>query len=178
MLSALFGFSRSTTSLTIIVIISVWLLNMAIQPLQFGIRALIVDVFPEKHQVEVSAYASRSMSFGNILGYLLGSIPMFWLSDPDTRSRFRFLCSVTSVALAVTTWVTCSTLREADATQMETTEKGGFRQIMTSLKHAPPGAIKVCWVQFWAWFGWFGYLYYSSRYALICHWSCRLLTES
>ncbi|TGO50302.1 hypothetical protein BOTNAR_0397g00090 [Botryotinia narcissicola] len=50
----------------------IWALNIAIQPVQGGLRAIIVDCVPPKQQVKACGYASAAAGIGSILGYLGG----------------------------------------------------------------------------------------------------------
>src|SRR6186713_3054672 len=49
--------------------IFVWTLNFAIQPLQGGLRALIVDCNPPEQMDVANAWASRMVSAGSLIGY-------------------------------------------------------------------------------------------------------------
>ncbi|CZT13540.1 uncharacterized protein RCO7_10372 [Rhynchosporium graminicola] len=72
-----------------------YLLNFGIQPLQSGLRALVVDSCPIHLQEKSTAYAGLSTSIGSIVGYIAGFIdlpqylPLFDpLSDYADASRY------------------------------------------------------------------------------------------
>jgi solute carrier family 45 protein 1/2/4 len=52
----------------------VWALNISIQPMQVGIRALVVDSCPPQQQVQATSYVSGITAVGSILGYTFGFI--------------------------------------------------------------------------------------------------------
>ncbi|APA15185.1 hypothetical protein sscle_14g099550 [Sclerotinia sclerotiorum 1980 UF-70] len=147
----------------------IWALNIAIQPVQGGLRAIIVDCVPPKQQVRACAYASSAAGIGSILGYTAGyvSLPKYlpWLGD----TQLKGLCLIASVALGSTVAITCFTAKEKrfvnlDAGFEKQNLAGTFRQILGSMKTCPREIRKICMVQFFAWIGWFPFLFYITSY--------------
>lgn len=143
----------------------IWALNIAIQPVQGGLRAIIVDCVPPKQQVRACAYASSASGIGSILGYTAGyvSLPKYipWLGD----TQLKGLCLVASVALGATVAVTCYVAKEKRFVDLDTnlgrlSFLGTFRQILNSMKTCPREVEKICIIQFFAWMGWFPFLFY------------------
>ncbi|KAF7944312.1 hypothetical protein EAE96_010710 [Botrytis aclada] len=147
----------------------IWALNIAIQPVQGGLRAIIVDCVPPKQQVKACGYASAAAGIGSILGYTAGyvSLPKYlpWLGD----TQLKGLCLIASVALGSTVAVTCFTAKEKrfvdlDASSKKQSFAGTFRQIFSSMKTCPREIRKICMVQFFSWVGWFPFLFYITSY--------------
>ncbi|KAM0166386.1 hypothetical protein ACHAQE_001468 [Botrytis cinerea] len=147
----------------------IWALNIAIQPVQGGLRAIIVDCVPPKQQVRACGYASAAAGIGSILGYTAGyvSLPRYlpWLGD----TQLKGLCLIASVALGSTVAVTCFTVKEKRFVDLDASPKTpsfaeNFRQIFSSMKTCPREIRKVCMVQFFAWIGWFPFLFYITSY--------------
>ncbi|KAF7889076.1 hypothetical protein EAF00_009376 [Botryotinia globosa] len=147
----------------------IWALNIAIQPVQGGLRAIIVDCVPPKQQVKACGYASGAAGIGSILGYTAGyvSLPKYlpWLGD----TQLKGLCLIASVALGSTVAVTCFTAKEkrfvdSDASSKKQSFAGNIRQIFSSIKTCPKEIRKICMVQFFAWIGWFPFLFYITSY--------------
>ncbi|KAJ8068212.1 hypothetical protein OCU04_003781 [Sclerotinia nivalis] len=147
----------------------IWALNIAIQPVQGGLRAIIVDCVPPKQQVRACAYASSAAGIGSILGYTAGyiSLPKYlpWLGD----TQLKGLCLIASVALGSTVAITCFTANEKRFVDLNAGFKkqslaGTFRQIFGSMKTCPREIRKICMVQFFAWIGWFPFLFYITSY--------------
>jgi solute carrier family 45 protein 1/2/4 len=144
----------------------IWALNIAIQPVQAGIRALIVDCCPPGQQVQANAYASCIICLGTVLGYASGfvSLPntLPWLGN----TQFKGLCVVASVALCLTVAATCLVVKEEIfVTNNQNLDSGSgvfavFGQILTTAKTMPSKIRRVCMVQFFAWLGWFPFLFY------------------
>ncbi|KIW09335.1 hypothetical protein, variant [Verruconis gallopava] len=145
-------------------------LYIFIQPLQAGIRSLIVDSCPTQQQIIASAWASRLTGVGNIIGYLFGFVPVRRLFPSLNISQFAWLCLVASLVLSLTVISTCHFIKEQDPRTLPSTvsEKRSFlgtiKHILWSAKTMPKKIQDVCVVQFFAWLGWFPYLFYISSY--------------
>lgn len=144
-------------------------LDLSIQPLQAGIRALIVDNCPARQQAEASAWASRITGFGNIVGYLFGFIPVHSIMPLIDMSQFAWLCIVASFILSATVGITCVLIHEKDPSSLAAPPGEGLsftetvKHIVWSAQAMPYSVFEVCKVQFFAWMGWFPYLFYISR---------------
>jgi solute carrier family 45 protein 1/2/4 len=172
-LVAVFGFHSHESiksAVQVGTIICITLLNLSIQPLQSGLRALIVDVCPSDQQAFASAWAGRFTGISNILGYILGSLPLSFVSQDNEAWRFRFLSMLAVVVLAFTVLVTIYFIQEEDPREQAYEPYEGIRilQALRNVKNGwssmPLQARRVCFVQFFAWMGWFGFLFYSTSY--------------
>ncbi|QDS70402.1 hypothetical protein FKW77_009382 [Venturia effusa] len=139
-------------------------------PLQAGIRALIVDNCPARQQVEASAWASRITGAGNMIGYLFGFIPVHSIMPLIDMSQFAWLCIVASLILSSTVGITLILIQEKDPRLLPAPLGEGLsfvktvKHIVWSAQAMPYSVFEVCKVQFFAWMGWFGYLFYISSY--------------
>lgn len=158
------------TSVMLFAVLFVYVLDFAINVIQAGVRAYIVDVAPTHQQESANAWLMRSAGIGNILGYLAGyiNLPDYlpWLGD----SQFKVLCAIASFVMALTVGVSCSACSERDP-QFDTApanQQDGviafFRGLARSVRKLPPQIKKVCTVQFFAWIGWFPFLFYITTY--------------
>ncbi|ORY17561.1 hypothetical protein BCR34DRAFT_555084 [Clohesyomyces aquaticus] len=169
----MFGADKESTGVKICIImfavLFVYVLDFAINVIQAGIRAYIVDCAPTHQQEAANAWVIRTSGVGNILGYLAGyvDLPRYlpWLGD----SQFKVLCAIASFTMAVTVGISCATVHERDPRFEGTPEtKDGlmafFRSLYRSVRKLPPQIRKVCQVQFAAWIGWFPFLFYITTY--------------
>ncbi|KAH7359760.1 hypothetical protein BKA66DRAFT_472382 [Pyrenochaeta sp. MPI-SDFR-AT-0127] len=158
------------TSIMLFAVLFVYVLDFAINVIQAGVRAYIVDVAPTHQQESANAWLMRSAGIGNILGYLAGYIKLPdylpWLGD----SQFKVLCAIASFIMALTVGISCSTCAERDP-QFDTApaeQQDGviafFKSLARSVKKLPPQIKRVCEVQFFAWIGWFPFLFYITTY--------------
>jgi solute carrier family 45 protein 1/2/4 len=116
-----------------------------------------------------SAWASRFAGVGNIIGYVLGSLPLPWISSDYEAMRFRYMVYCTTFALITTSFISCYFTEENP--QMSTYEPGVTRQVyrifqylMDGFSQTPKRVRQVFLIQFFSWTGWFGFLFYSTSF--------------
>ncbi|KAJ2985714.1 hypothetical protein NUW54_g10059 [Trametes sanguinea] len=151
-------------------IVSFYLLDFALNALQASLRNLLLDVTPPEQLNAANAWHSRMINAGNIVGYGFGFLPLANL--PILRllggSQFRKFCVVCMIILSVTVWITCWTQEEQERPQRRI-EKGNsmrevFKGIYTTILSLPKPIRRVCYVQVFAFMGWFPFLFYSTTY--------------
>ncbi|KAF2273815.1 uncharacterized protein EI97DRAFT_435736 [Westerdykella ornata] len=151
-------------------VVMVYVLDFAINVIQAGIRAFIVDCTPTHQQESANAWMIRMSGIGNILGYLAGNVklPKYfpWLGG----SQFKVLCAIASFIMAVTVAISCLTIQERDPRfdgHVPETQDGVlafFKSLYKSVRTLPDQIKRVCEVQFFAWIGWFPFLFYITTY--------------
>ncbi|CAJ2506916.1 Uu.00g081020.m01.CDS01 [Anthostomella pinea] len=158
------------TTIIVVAVIWIYVLDVAVNTVQASIRAFIVDCAPSHQQEAANSMASRFVGVGNIVGYIAGGTNLpkyFWWFG---RSQFKDLCAIASIALCSTVLLSVSVIHERNP-QLEgrpAEKKAGvgtfFVKIFASIKKLPPQVAKVCTVQFFAWVGFFPMLFYTSSY--------------
>ena len=163
--------SGSVQTVTILLaIIWVYALNIAIQFVQSGIRAFIIDNCPVHQQTEASAWSSRITGIGSVLGYLSGLINVFEDVSTWENTQFKSLCVIASLALGITAAISCVRIEEVDPRVKEPvpfsqSNVGTLpKQIYHCILTLPPTTRKVCKTQLFAWMGWFPFLFYHTTY--------------
>lgn len=159
----------------VMAVLSVFLTDFSINTVQACCRALIVDVLPTSLQQQGNGWAARQTAVGHLIGYFLGFldlVSMFGGLIGDTQ--LKCLCIISSLALLVTVGITSAlTTEQTLVTQNRhhVTWKSllsSTKAIFTSLYHTsttlPPRIRLIIAVQFFAWYGWFSFLYYSSTW--------------
>ena len=150
--------------------VMIYVLDFSINVIQAGIRAFIVDNAPTHQQDSANAWATRLGGVGNILGFLLGfmDLPKWFGFFGDTQ--LKVLCMLGSLILILTVTISCLSIDEPDGrltTPRDDHDKGLFafiKDLRTSIHRLPPQIRAVCWVQFFAWIGWFPFLFYTTTY--------------
>lgn len=148
------------------------LLNVAIQTLQSGIRAIVVDVCPPEQQARATAWASRFIGIGNILGYFAGSIRLPESIVKHESLRFRCLSILSCLLLAFTVVITILSVQEPSTqTELYNVQDGKrynivspWNKIVLGFQNMSERVWWVCKAQFFSWMAWFGFLFYSSSY--------------
>jgi solute carrier family 45 protein 1/2/4 len=111
----------------------------------------------------------RMSGIGNILGYLAGNVklPEYfpWLGG----SQFKVLCAIASFIMALTVGISCLTIHERDPTfdvapDVQEGVIAFFKTLFRSVRSLPSQIKRVCEVQFFAWIGWFPFLFYITTY--------------
>jgi solute carrier family 45 protein 1/2/4 len=171
--SATGGDPKSHVSQVMIIIIAVlfiYVLDFAINVVQASIRAFIVDNAPPHQQDLANAWASRMSGIGNVLGYICGYTNLPNLFPFLGNTQFQVLCSIACIALTLTLAISCTFVKERDPREEGPPDKSKqgiwkfFSSIFRSIQKLPPQIYKVCETQFWAWIGWFPFLFYITTY--------------
>lgn len=92
-------------------IVSVVAINVAIQPVQLGLRILIVETCHSNHQTLASAWAARMTGVGNILAQVVGSLDTTKLKPVLSSSQSKNMCLITSMGLVLNMLVLISLYR-------------------------------------------------------------------
>ncbi|RMZ87164.1 hypothetical protein DV736_g5611, partial [Chaetothyriales sp. CBS 134916] len=149
-----------------------WILDFSINTVQAAIRAFIVDGAPACDQERANAYASRIIGVGNVIGYVFGylDLPRYFRFLGNTQ--FKGLVAIASIALSSTVLISVLTLKErnpqldppSDTDEDTLGITGFFKQVWQSIRRLPPYVRGVCNIQFFAWMGWFSFLFYITTY--------------
>ncbi|THZ54352.1 sucrose transport protein [Aureobasidium pullulans] len=151
-------------------VLSIYALDFAINAVQSSCRSLIVDTLPIPKQQLGSAWASRMVAIGHLIGYGAGALDLgsiFGTFIGDTQ--FKQLTVIAAVALIVAIGVTCWAVDERVLiSQGEGVKDEGLvavlMQIFKTTKNLPKRIQMICWIQFWSWIGWFPFLFYSTTW--------------
>lgn len=97
----------------ILAVLSIYAVDFAINAVQSTCRSLIVDTLPIAQQPLGSAWASRMIAIGHLLGYGVGTIDLvaifgFWLGD----SQFKQLTLIAALTFIATVFITCWAVEE------------------------------------------------------------------
>ena len=145
----------------------VYTMNASIQPIQAGLRSIIIENCPAHQQAEAAAWTSVLMGVGNTFGYFCGSTELPDLFGLRRLTQFQCLCLIASLALVITTSINCTIKEDYSARSLPVRlERTGIKVICRDLIHTyrfmPRKVRKVCQIQFCAWMGWFPFLFYST----------------
>ncbi|KAI0526491.1 major facilitator superfamily domain-containing protein [Xylaria bambusicola] len=158
------------TTIIIIAVIWIYVLDVAVNTVQASIRAFIVDCAPSHQQEAANSMASRVVGLGNVIGYIAGGINLpryVWFFG---STQFKDLCAIASIALCSTVLFSTTVIRERNPRLDGRPSEGRlgllsfFVKIFAAIKRLPPQIAKVCVVQFFAWVGFFPMLFYTSSY--------------
>lgn len=129
-----------------------------------------MDNAPPHQQNDANAWASRISGVGNILGYLSGYVNLPLYLPFFGNTQFKVLCAIACLALGSTVTISCLSIQERDprVDGEPPPQNGGviafFQNLYLSIRRLPPQIRKVCQVQFFAWIGYFPFLFYITTY--------------
>ncbi|KAJ2159968.1 hypothetical protein GGF46_002632 [Coemansia sp. RSA 552] len=144
-----------------------YLLDFAINCLQACLRALIVDVLPAARQDAGTAWASRMIGIGNVVGYLMGFLDLVHLLPFLGSTHMQILTTIASTGLGSTVAVTCYFTPETPISRPPSQPGDSLKALttlFTSLRSLPVVIKRIFRIQLFAWIGWFPFLFYSTTY--------------
>ncbi|KAM0322899.1 hypothetical protein ACHAQA_009241 [Verticillium albo-atrum] len=112
-----------------------------------------------------------AINAGHMMGYGAGAIDLVGiLGTALGDTQFKQLTLIATFFMLFSSAVTCWAVTERVllSTKVDPRKAGGrfkiFRQIWSTLLNLPPRIQAICWAQFWAWIGWFPFLFYSTTW--------------
>ncbi|CAA7259880.1 unnamed protein product [Cyclocybe aegerita] len=155
-------------------IVSFYVLDFALNGLQASLRNLLLDVTPPSQLSAGNAWHGRMTNAGNIVGFGFGFLPLAQL--PIIRllggDQFRKFCLICIFILVVTVWITCANHQEEErpksTARSSSSRQGKLYEVFDNIRYAvlnlPKPIRRVCYVQLFAFMGWFPFLFYSTTY--------------
>ncbi|KAI8643503.1 major facilitator superfamily domain-containing protein [Parasitella parasitica] len=155
----------------IIAIASIYILDFSINCVQASCRALIVDSLPPSQQEDGTAWAGRMVGLGNVAGYFMGYADLVQVFPFFGDTQLKVLCVFAVIILLGCDWVTCYSVKEkvykvdyTNGSRKKRSPFALFSDIFQSIWHLPKPIQRICNVQFFAWIGWFPFLFYSTTW--------------
>ncbi|KAK9472204.1 major facilitator superfamily domain-containing protein [Dipodascopsis tothii] len=147
-------------------VLSVFTADFSVSAIQACCRAIIVDSVPRAKQELANAWAGRMVAGGHLAGYFLGFVDLVRYFPYLGDTQLKVLCLISSVSLWVCIAVTCLCVQER--VLVYTPSAASARSIARDLYKTGanlPARIKLIFTaQFFAWFGWFTFLFYSATW--------------
>ncbi|RIA80349.1 major facilitator superfamily domain-containing protein [Glomus cerebriforme] len=157
-------------------IISFYVLDFAINCVQASCRVLIVDNLPPSLQEEGTAWASRMIGIGNVIGYFMGFANLVEIFPFLGKTQMQVLCALASIIILSSDILTCWAVNETVYTGSTNKSKNALMavyevlsSIFKSFRNLPNYVQLICNVQFFAWIGWFPFLFYSTTWVAEVH---------
>ncbi|KAI5361760.1 Putative MFS transporter superfamily [Septoria linicola] len=167
------NFANGDTARAFAVIFTL-LLSISVQPIQAGVRALMVDIAPAAQQSRASAYASRIQGSLSIFSFFASSLTLNNLPGLGRLTQFQCLTCLNFITLGGTVLITCVFIQERDSRRirLEGADADGkkqnvgdfFKQLWHTARTLPEMVEQACKVQFASWWAWFPFTYYNTTY--------------
>ncbi|KAF8450554.1 hypothetical protein L210DRAFT_956561 [Boletus edulis BED1] len=153
-----------------IAVFAFYVLDFALNALQASLRNLLLDITPPEQLNAGNAWHSRMSQAGNIVGYGFGFLPLtkFPFLDFLGGDQFRKFCVVSITILVLTVWITCYCHEEKETIDRRKEGHNKLYDVLENIYSAittiPKPIRRVCFVQIFAFMGWFPFLFYSTTY--------------
>ncbi|CZS94544.1 related to sucrose transporter SUT1D [Rhynchosporium agropyri] len=152
-------------------VLSIYAIDFAINAVQGSCRSLITDTLPAPKQQAGSAWASRMVAIGHLVGYVIGTVDLigiFGRSYGDTQFKKLILLAAFALVstVAVTSWAV--TERVLVSSKDDNVPSKGLTHIVSKVYRAastlPPRMQAICNIQLWMGVGWFPFMFYSTTF--------------
>lgn len=146
--------------LTSLLTFSVW---VSVQAVQVGLRTLITDACSHDEQSQANAWASRYSNFAAVIANLLAYVDFLPRATSGSHT-FKNMALLATLVLTMTVTVSCLGVEEKShgiASLSIGRNRAVWRDIWRIFFGSPNQIRTVCLVQFFAWLGWFPFLYYT-----------------
>ncbi|KAJ4272059.1 hypothetical protein NW762_000769 [Fusarium torreyae] len=153
----------------VLAVLAIYVVDFAINAVMSCSKSLIVDTLPIDKQQTGAAWSSRMSAIGHMIAYGAGAVDLVQLFGTTLGdTQFKQLTVISTIALLGSTALTCWAVTERVLVTSKPAKHEGrfkvFRQIWSTLLSLPPRIQAICWAQFWAWIGWFPFLFYSTTW--------------
>ncbi|SCN67933.1 related to sucrose transporter SUT1D [Fusarium fujikuroi] len=153
----------------VLAVLAIYVVDFAINAVMSCSKSLIVDTLPIDKQQAGAAWSSRMSAIGHMIAYGAGAVDLLKLFGTTLGdTQFKQLTVISTIALLSSTSLTCWAVTERVLVASKPAQHEGrfkvFRQIWATLLNLPPRIQAICWAQFWAWIGWFPFLFYSTTW--------------
>ncbi|KAI9472110.1 MAG: major facilitator superfamily domain-containing protein [Benjaminiella poitrasii] len=156
----------------VVAVSSFYFLDFTLNAVQAICRALILDIPPLWQQEYANAWSARMSNSAMVIGYFVGFIDLVtyapWLGD----SQIKCFCIVAIVVFIAALAVTCVCVKETPYTEEQQQQQqqedqkwfSTLKYIWRAFRFLPKPIQSLCNTQFFAWMGWFPFLFYSTQW--------------
>ncbi|KAF9946180.1 hypothetical protein BGZ72_000559 [Mortierella alpina] len=152
-----------------IAVLGFYFLDFAINAVQACCRFLIVDIPPTDQQGMGGAWSGWMNNLGSVVGFFAGNLDLVKYFSPYLGdSQIKILANLAVLFLVTCLSITCLSV---DEVQYHPTEEEKSRTAWTTLGNIwrafnklPAELQRICNVQFFAWMGWFPFLFYTTSW--------------
>ncbi|KAF3015665.1 hypothetical protein E8E14_012637 [Neopestalotiopsis sp. 37M] len=163
---------EAAKTITILVaVLAIYAVDFSINAVMSAARSLMVDVLPMSKQQDGAAWSSRLSAIGHMIGYGAGAVDLGAIfGDFLGDTQFKKLTVVAAFGILSSSLVTAMTVTEKILVDVrkDPRQEGGklkvLSQIWSTILHLPPRIRAICHAQFWAWIGWFPFLFYGTTW--------------
>ncbi|KAG1457148.1 hypothetical protein G6F46_007409 [Rhizopus delemar] len=159
--------SEAHTNAIIVAVFSFYFLDFTLNAVQAICRALILDIPPLWQQELANAWSARMSNTAMVIGYFVGFIDLVTYFPWIGNTQVKVFCMIAIIIFIVTLFITCVTTKEKVNEDQEGSQQpwySTFFYIWKAFRYLPRPIQTLCNTQFFAWMGWFPFLFYSTQW--------------
>ncbi|KAI9239699.1 MAG: hypothetical protein BYD32DRAFT_442981 [Podila humilis] len=149
-------------------IIGFYCLDFSINAVQASCRSLIMDTSPTDQQETCNAWSGWMNNLGSVVGFFAGNLDLVKYIPLLGDSQIKALANLAVLFFATGLGICCLSVKEIP---YETTDNDKTRSVLSTMgniwrafRRLPIEIQRICNVQFFAWMGWFPFLFYSTTW--------------
>ncbi|KAF9437452.1 hypothetical protein BGZ76_000658 [Entomortierella beljakovae] len=150
-------------------VVGFYLLDFSINAVQASCRSLIMDIPPTDQQEVGNAWSGWMNLLGSVVGFFAGNLNLVKYFSPilgDTQ--MKILSNLAIISFAGCLSISCMSVSEVQYIPTEEDKKRSvwstIGNIWRAFKNLPGELQRICNVQFFAWMGWFPFLFYTTSW--------------
>jgi solute carrier family 45 protein 1/2/4 len=145
-------------------VLGFYIMDFSINAVQACLRALVIDLAPTRQQSQASAWASRMLGFGNVMGYFVGFLNLVALFPGMGSTQLEVLYNVGLIVfISCIAWTCLFSWEKQHIPTIDEHPKPWYtalNDLFYMLLHLPDPVQRICNAQFFAWMAWFPFLFY------------------
>ncbi|KAI9277919.1 major facilitator superfamily domain-containing protein [Umbelopsis sp. AD052] len=148
-------------------VLAFYILDFSLNAVQASCRALILDVPPLWQQQIANAWAARMSNIAMVIGYFTGFVDLIKFLPFLGDSQVKVFCLIAIFVFILTLGITCLTTKEKVYVPEREQDEPWYHAlgyIWRAFTNLPNSVQRLCNVQFFAWLGWFPFLFYSTTW--------------
>ncbi|KAG0083237.1 hypothetical protein BGZ92_010943, partial [Podila epicladia] len=149
-------------------IIGFYSLDFSINAVQASCRSLIMDIPPTDQQETCNAWSGWMNNLGSVVGFFAGNLNLVKHFPLLGDSQIKALANLAILFFATGLGICCLSVKEIpyQPTDEDKTRSllGTVGNIWKAFRRLPVEIQRICNIQFFAWMGWFPFLFYSTTW--------------
>ncbi|KAI7883147.1 hypothetical protein K492DRAFT_126802, partial [Lichtheimia hyalospora FSU 10163] len=155
----------------VVAVLAFYTLDFSLNAVQASCRALILDIPPLWQHQQANSWAARLSNAAMVVGYFTGFVDLVKVLSFLGDTQVKVFCIVAIAVFIVTISITCITTHEKIISSEDGNDEDvnnhwydTFIYVWKALRTLPMPIQRLCNVQFFAWLGWFPFLFYSTTW--------------
>ncbi|KAG0054417.1 hypothetical protein BGZ83_011317 [Gryganskiella cystojenkinii] len=150
-------------------VVGFYCLDFSINAVQACCRSLIMDIPPTDQQEVGNAWSGWMNNLGSVFGFFTGNLDLVKYASPWLgNTQIKILANIAMISFVTTLGITCTSVKEIQYRRTEEDKKRSIwstiGNIWRALRKLPGELQRICNIQFFAWMGWFPFLFYSTTW--------------